>query len=63
MTNPMQYSLIQYDDQGHEVQSQVATRDLDIAAFEAARHALIGERQAWLERTHLPDAVDAANAA
>jgi hypothetical protein len=63
MTNPIQYSLIQYDDQGNAIQSQVATRDLDIAAFEAARAALIGERQAWLERTHQPEQILAADAA
>ena len=62
-TNPMRYSLIQYDEQGNEVQSQLATRAGDIEAFEAARAALIGERQAWLARTHLPDAETAADAA
>lgn len=61
--NPMQYTLIQVDDQGNEVQSQTATRELDVAAFEAARAALVGERQAWLERTHQPDVIDEADAA
>ena len=63
LNNTMQYSLIQYDEQGNEVQTQLATRDLDIAAFEAARNALIGERQDWLERTHMPEPARAANAA
>ena len=63
MSPSMQYTVYRYDRHGKIVQSHAVTSASAIEAFEAARAAVIGERQELLSRACVSATADVEDAA